>query len=207
MYFSSERGVFSALSDTILMSAKTLDTAIRCLYALGERDFYNIPADDIIGLTLADITHANALSCLGLRLDKSASPLLHTPQFERICPLIAYSFAVRLPTLREVKKGKDFMTDKQIREVFELACQGGAENFDGVIKESFDENRKAVRRKREIPDYCADWLFDYISSHIPELESNANRVLFFRGAVEMLLPKFYERLSDKLEKTVLEFSV
>ena len=134
-------------------------------------------------------------------------PLLHTPQFERICPLIAYSFAVRLPTLREVKKGKDFMTDKQIREVFELTCQGGAENFDGVIKESFDENRKAVRRKREIPDYCADWLFDYISSHIPELESNANRVLFFRGAVEMLLPKFYERLSDKLEKTVLEFSV
>ena len=103
MEFVSERTAFTMLSDTVVKAGVSLFNAVKYIYMIADKDFYNINVKDIFKISLKNITDTSSLYNTGIKLDKERCKEMNSPEYERVLSLMVYSFAVRLP---EQKAGR-----------------------------------------------------------------------------------------------------
>ncbi len=206
MEFISERTAYTLISDTIVKAGVSLFNAVKYIYLVGDKDFYNINVRDIFKITLKNITDTTALSNTGLKLDRDRCREMNSPEYERVLSLMVYSFAVRLPLLKEVKTPSGSLSDKQIKTIYDMVISKGAGNFENIITDDFEETRRMVKLGRAVPAYDAEWYKSYIYGFVPELASVNNRNMFLLGCCDILFTLFYGALEEELEALLNKLS-
>mgnify|MGYP006972138819 CR=1 FL=1 len=155
MEFISERTAFTMVSETVVKAGVSLFNAVKYIYMIADKDFYNINIKDIFKIALNNISDTTCLYNTGIKLDKERCAEMNTPEYERVLSLMVYSFAVRLPTLKNVKTDGGYLNDKQIKTIYDMVISKGAGNYDNVIADDFEEIRRMVKAGRNVPAYDA----------------------------------------------------
>lgn len=200
MEFISERTAFTLLSETVVKAGVSLFNAVKYIYMIADKDFYNINIKDIFRISLNDVTNTTCLFNTGIKLDKERCKEMNSPEYERVLSLMVYSFAVRLPELKNVKTKGGTLTDKQIRTIFDMVTAKGAANFENVITDDFDDIRRMVKQGRSVPAYDAEWFKGYIYSYVPALAAINNKNVFLLGSADILFTLFHSCLEEQLER-------
>ena len=202
MEFVSERTAFTMLSETVVKAGVSLFNAVKYIYMIADKDFYNINVKDIFKISLKNITDTTCLYNTGIKLDKERCKEMNPPEYERVLSLMVYSFAVRLPELRNVKINGQSLNDKQIKSIFDMVVAKGAGNYDNVIVDDFEEIRRMVRTGRPVPAYDAEWFKSYIYSYVPALTAITNKNMFLLGSCDILFTLFYSGLEEELKRVL-----
>ena len=100
MEFISERTACTMISETVVKAGVSLFNAVKYIYMIADKDFYNINIKDIFKIALNNISDTTCLYNTGIKLDKERCAEMNTPEYERVLSLMVYSFAVRLPVLK-----------------------------------------------------------------------------------------------------------
>lgn len=200
MEFVSERTAFTMLSETVVKAGVSLFNAVKYIYMIADKDFYNINVKDIFKISLKNITDTTCLYNTGIKLDKERCREMNSPEYERVLSLMVYSFAVRLPELKNVKVNNQTLNDKQIKAIFDMVVAKGAGNYDNVIVDDFEEIRRMVRTGRPVPAYDAEWFKSYIYSYVPALTAITNKNMFLLGSCDILFTLFYSGLEEELKR-------
>lgn len=206
MEFISERTAFAMLSDTIVRAGASLFNAVKFIFMIADKDFYNINVKDIFKICLNNITDPNSLFNTGIKLDKERCKEMNSPEYDRVAPLMVYSFAVRLPELRGVKTRGGTLNDKQIKAIYDMVISKGGGNYENVIADDFEEIRRMVKQGRPVPAYDAEWYRGYIYTYVPELASINNKNLFLLGSCDVLFTLFYNALEEELVRLLESLS-
>ena len=186
MEFVSERTAFTMISETVVKAGVSLFNAVKYIYMIADKDFYNINVKDIFKISLKNITDTTCLYNTGIKLDKERCREMNSPEYERVLSLMVYSFAVRLPELKNVKINNQSLNDKQIKAIFDMVVAKGAGNYDNVIVDDFEEIRRMVRTGRAVPAYDAEWFKSYIYSYVPALTTITNKNMFLLGSLSLI---------------------
>ncbi len=200
MEFVSERTAFTMLSETVVKAGVSLFNAVKYIYMIADKDFYNINVKDIFKISLKNITDTTCLYNTGIKLDKERCREMNSPEYERVLSLMVYSFAVRLPELKNVKVNNQTLNDKQIKTIFDMVVAKGAGNYDNVIVDDFEEIRRMVRTGRAVPAYDAERVKSYIYSYVPALTTITNKNMFLLGSCDILFTLFYSGLEEELKR-------
>ena len=126
MVFINEAAAINGLADTIIKGGVSLYNAIKYIYSLAERDFYNVNIKDAFKVVLNNVTDTDCLQALGLRINEGTCGEMLSDEYNRVLPLMVYSLAVRIPTLKSVKNGSDSMTDDQLYRLYTAVMNKGA---------------------------------------------------------------------------------
>ena len=200
MEFISERTAFTLLSETVVKAGVSLFNAVKYIYMIADKDFYNINIRDIFRISLNDVTNTTSLFNTGIKLDKERCKEMNSPEYERVLSLMVYSFAVRLPELKNVKTKGGSLNDKQIRTIYDMVVAKGAANYENVITDDFEEIRRMVKQGRSVPAYDAEWFKGYIYSYVPALAAITNKNVFLLGSADILFTLFHSCLEEQLER-------
>ena len=200
MEFISERTAFTMLSDTVVKAGVSLFNAVKYIYMIADKDFYNINVKDIFKISLKNITDTTSLYNTGIKLDKERCKEMNSPEYERVLSLMVYSFAVRLPELKGIKTKGGSLNDKQIKAVYDMVIAKGAGNYENVIADDFEEIRRMVKMGRPVPAYDAEWFKGYIYGYVPALATVNNKNLFLLGSCDVLFTLFHSALEEELER-------
>ncbi len=206
MEFISERTAFTMLSETVVKAGVSLFNAMKYIYMIADKDLYNINIKDIFRISLNNITDTTCLYNTGIRLDKERCSEMNTPEYERVLSLMVYSFAVRLPTLKNIKTAGGYLNDKQIKTIYDMVTAKGAGNYDNVIQDDFEEVRRMVKSGRPVPAYDAEWYKGYIYTYVPSLAAINNRNVFLLGSADILFTLFYSCLEEELVRQLNSLS-
>ncbi len=206
MEFLSERTAFTTISETVVKAGVSLFNAMKYIYMVSDKDFYNINIRDIFRIALNNITDTACLYNTGIKLDKERCAAMNAPEYERVLPLMVYSFAVRLPVLRFVKTSGGVLSDKQIKSIYDLVISKGAGNFENVIPDDFEDIRRLVKAGKPVPAYDAEWYKGYIYAYVPGLAAVNNRNVFLLGSADILFTLFYSSLEEELANQLEELS-
>lgn len=206
MEFISERTAYTMISDTIVKAGVSLFNAVKYIYMIGDKDFYNVSVKDIFKIALKNITDTTALYNTGIKLDKERCREMNSPEYERVLSLMVYSFAVRLPELKDIKTSSGSLNDRQIKTVYDLVISKGAGNYENIISDDFEDIRRMVKLGKPVPAYDAEWYKSYIYSYVPALASVGNRNMFLLGSCDILFTLFYSALEDELERLLNKLS-
>ena len=190
MEFISERTAFTMLSDTVVKAGVSLFNAVKYIYMIADKDFYNINVKDIFKIALKNITDTTCLYNTGIKLDKERCKEMNSPEYERVLSLMVYSFAVRLPELKNIKTKGGQLNDKQIKTIYDMVLSKGAGNFENVIPDDFEEIRRMVKLGKPVPAYDAEWSKGYIYGYVPALATVTNKNLFLLGRCAILFTLF-----------------
>ena len=139
MEFISERTAYTLISETVAKAGVSLFNAVKYIYMIADKDFYNINIKDIFKIALSNISNTTCLYNTGIKLDKERCEEMNSPEYERVLSLMVYSFAVRLPLLKNVRTKGGSLNDKQIKAIYDLVIAKGAGNYDNIIT---DDSRK-----------------------------------------------------------------
>ena len=194
MKFEDESTAYALISETVVKAGISLVNAIKYICAVSEKDFYNTNIRDILKISLKDITNTKSLFAeeeTEIKAPKDAG-------FERVLPLVIYSFAIRLPELKYIKTSGGSLTDKQIKDIFDIISAKGASNYGGVIEEDLGYINKLVKKQKPVPVYDADWFKSYIMNYLPSLREFTNGNMFLLGSCDILFTLFYESLMERL---------
>lgn len=200
MEFVSERTAFTMLSETVVKAGVSLFNAVKYIYMIADKDFYNINVKDIFKISLKNITDTTCLYNTGIKLDKERCREMNSPEYERVLSLMVYSFAVRLPELRNVKVNNQSLNEKQIKSVFDMVVAKGAGNYENIIVDDFEEIRRMVKTGKPVPAYDAEWFKSYIYSYVPALTAITNKNMFLLGSCDVLFTLFYNGLEEELKR-------
>ncbi len=207
MEFLNEQTAFTILSETVVKAGVSLFNAMKYIYMISDKDFYNINIKDIFRISLTDIADTTSLYNTGIKLDKERCKEMNSPEYERVLSLIVYSFAVRLPVLKNVKTPSGYLSDKQIKQLYDMVVAKGAGNYDNVIADDFEDVRRMVKSGKPIPTYDAEWYKGYIYTYVPELSAITNRNVFLLGSADILFTLFHSCLEEELERLLNNFSI
>ena len=202
MEFISERTAFTLLSETIVKAGVSLFNAVKYIYMIADKDFYNINIKDIFRIALNNITDTTCLFNTGIKLDRDRCKEMNSPEYERVLSLMVYSFAVRLPELKNVKTKGGVMNDRQIRAVYDMVVAKGAANYENVIADDFEEIRRMVKQGKTVPAYDAEWFKGYIYSYVPALAAINNKNILLLGSADILFTLFHSCLEEKLAEVL-----
>ena len=206
MEFTSERTVITRLSDITVESATALYNAVKYIYSIAEEDFYNVGIKDALKVVLNNVTDPDCLEALGLRINSETCREMSSEAYKRILPLTIYSFAVRLPVLKQFKVGDKTISDEQLLSVYDAVMRKGAENVDNVITESYADIKQLVKKGKSSPPYSSDWYKTYIYTHVPELSSITNKNMFLLGFTDILFAMFHSCVEEELRNVIAEGS-
>ncbi len=204
MEFTSERTVITRLSDITVESATALYNAVKYIYSIAEEDFYNVGIKDALKVVLNNVTDPDCLESLGLRINSETCREMSSEAYKQILPLTIYSFAVRLPVLKQFKVGDKTISDEQLLSVYDAVMRKGAENVDNVITESYADIKQLVKKGKSIPPYSSDWYKTYIYTHVPELSSITNKNMFLLGFTDILFAMFHSCVEEELRNVIAE---
>lgn len=202
MEFISERTAFTLLSETVVKAGVSLFNAVKYIYMIADKDFYNINIKDIFRISLNDITNTTGLFNTGIKLDRERCREMDSPEYERVLSLMVYSFAVRLPELKNIRTKGGSLNDKQIRTIYDMVVAKGAANYENVITDDFEEIRRMVRQGRPVPAYDAEWYKGYIYSYVPALASITNKNVFLLGSADILFTLFHSCLEEQMGRVL-----
>ena len=200
MEFISERTAYTLISETVAKAGVSLFNAIKYIYMIADKDFYNINIKDIFKIALSNISDTTCLYNTGIKLDKDRCAEMNSPEYERVLSLMVYSFAVRLPLLKNVKTKGGSLNDKQIKAIYDLVIAKGAGNYDNIITDDFEEIRRLVKQNRPVPAYDAEWYKGYIYTYVPALATISNKNVFLLGSADILFTLFHSCLEEELER-------
>lgn len=203
MVFRDEREAVTELAELVLDAAANLHKATKYIYSLSKNNFYNCNVKDAFKIVLNNIFDASALRTLGLSMNDSECEEMSSAEYRGVFSLMVYSFAVRLPLLRNLEVQGKSMTEQQLRAVYDVIISKGVVNHGDVVPESFEGIRQDVKKGREAPAYNADWYKVYLHAKVPALADITNRNLFLFGMVDVLFPMFYLRLEQELGQELL----
>ena len=206
MEFISERTAYTMISDTVVKAGVSLFNAVKYIYMIGDKDFYNVNVKDIFKIALKNITDTAALYNTGIKLDKERCREMNSPEYERVLSLMVYSFAVRLPELKDVKTPSGSLNDKQIKTVYDMVIAKGAGNYENIISDDFEEIRRMVKLGKAVPAYDAEWYKSYIYSYVPALASVSKRNMFLLGSCDIMFTLVYSALEEELERLLNKLS-
>lgn len=206
MEFRNEQTAFTILSETIVKAGVSLFNAMKYIYMISDKDFYNINIKDIFRIALTDIADTTSLYNTGIKLDKDRCKEMNTPEYERVLSLMVYSFAVRLPALKSIKTPTGSLSDKQIKQLYDMVVAKGAGNYDNVIADDFEDVRRIVKSGKQLPTYDAEWYKGYIYTYVPSLAAITNRNVFLLGSADILFTLFHSCLEEELERLLNTFS-
>ena len=207
MTFINETTAINGIADTILKGGVSLYNAIKYIYSITEKDFYNVSIKDAFKVVLNNVTDTDSLQALGLRINDRTCIEMQNEEYNRVLPMIVYSLAVRIPTLKNVKNGEDYMSDDQLYRLYTTVMEKGAENYKELISETFLETKYLVRKGKKIPPYTADWYKTYIYNYVPSLAEITNKNMFLFGLVDVLFAMFYACLEEELHNKIIEFTM
>ncbi len=207
MEFLNEQAAFTILSETVVKAGVSLFNAMKYIYMISDKDFYNINIKDIFRISLTDIADTTSLYNTGIKLDKERCKEMNSPEYERVLSLMVYSFAVRLPTLKNIKTPSGNLSDKQIKQLYDMVVAKGAGNYDNVIADDFEDVRRMVKSGKLVPTYDAEWYKGYIYTYVPALSAITNRNVFLLGSADILFTLFHSCLEEELERLLNSFSV
>ena len=202
MEFQSERAAVSIISDVIIKSGVSLYNSIKYIYSLAEDDFYNCNIKDVLKVVLNNLTDIDCLQELGLRINADKCSEMNSSEYNNVLSLIVYSFAIRIPTLKNLNINNQTLTDDQLKAIYDTVISKGARNYLDTIPETYDEIKKLVKAKKPVPPYTSDWYKAFIFTRIPELSEIKNKNMFLLGAVDILFTMFYACLEEELENTI-----
>ncbi len=202
MEFISERTAFTLISETVVKAGVSLFNAVKYIYMIADKDFYNINIKDIFRISLNDITDTTSLFNTGIKLDRERCKEMDSPEYERVLSLMVYSFAVRLPELKNIKTKGGSLTDKQIRTIFDMVTAKGAANYENVITDDFEDIRRMVKQGKTVPAYDAEWYKGYIYTYVPELAAITNKNVFLLGSADILFTLFHGCLEEQLGRVL-----
>lgn len=190
------------IAGIITNTARSMTTVMRYIYTVSDSDFYNINIKDVFRIALMDVTETSRLENLGIRIKTPENDaMFETAEFGRVQHLIMYSLAARLPLIS--RQIEDFpLSDKQLKQVFELLIKSGADNFGDIIYESYEENLKVRKQKTPLPSYSSDWFRRYVYTYMPKFGEINNRNLYFLGCVEAMFPLYYSAMTAQLKKVM-----
>ena len=200
MEFISERTAYTLISETVAKAGVSLFNAVKYIYIIADKDFYNINIKDIFKIALSNISDTTCLYNTGIKLDKDRCAEMNSPEYERVLSLMVYSFAVRLPLLKNVKTKGGSLNDKQIKAIYDLVIAKGAGNYDNIITDDFEEIRRLVKQNRPVPAYDAEWYKGYIYTYVPALATISNKNVFLLGSADILFTLFHSCLEEELER-------
>ena len=200
MEFISERTAYTLISETVAKAGVSLFNAVKYIYMIADKDFYNINIKDIFKIALSNISDTTCLYNTGIKLDKDRCAEMNSPEYERVLSLMVYSFAVRLPLLKNVKTKGGSLNDKQIKAIYDLVIANGAGNYDNIITDDFEEIRRLVKQNRPVPAYDAEWYKGYIYTYVPALATISNKNVFLLGSADILFTLFHSCLEEELER-------
>ncbi len=183
-------------------TAQSMTTVMKYIYTVSYDDFYNINIKDIFRVALLDVTKSSSLENLGIAVtSESSDGIFESPEFQRLPHMIAYSFAARLPFFK--RQIEDFpLTDKQLKTVYDIMINNGADNFGGMIYETYEENMKLQKQKQLLPSFNSEWVRRYIYTYMPRLGEINNRNLYFMGCIEAMFPLYYSSVVAQLKKVL-----
>lgn len=200
MEFISERTAYTLISETVAKAGVSLFNAVKYIYMIADKDFYNINIKDIFKIALSNISDTTCLYNTGIKLDKDRCAEMNSPEYERVLSLMVYSFAVRLPLLKNVKTKGGSLNDKQIKAIYDLVIAKGVGNYDNIITDDFEEIRRLVKQNRPVPAYDAEWYKGYIYTYVPALATISNKNVFLLGSADILFTLFHSCLEEELER-------
>ena len=200
MEFISERTAYTLISETVAKAGVSLFNAVKYIYMIADKDFYNINIKDIFKIALSNISDTTCLYNTGIKLDKDRCAEMNSPEYERVLSLMVYSFAVRLPLLKNVKTKGGSLNDKQIKAIYDLVIAKGAGNYDNIITDDFEEIRRLVKQNRPVPAYDAEWYKGYTYTYVPALATISNKNVFLLGSADILFTLFHSCLEEELER-------
>ncbi|MCL1880865.1 MAG: hypothetical protein FWF76_01650 [Oscillospiraceae bacterium] len=210
MIISKQQNNFAeveGLSAIIEKSARSLHSTIGYISTLCERDFYNINVKDVFKLALSDITNPDIISNLGLRPNKRFTA--SDPTFAGLADLMFYTFAVRMPFLRRLRRkiGEiPLIKDKAIKSLYITCAENGANDLDNIVGETFAENAKIAKSKFPEPAFTGEWFRRWIyhcaskGTDEVKLSTIDNKNIFLIGCMDALFPLYYAKLIEILEK-------
>ena len=207
MIFVNETAAINGIADTILKGGVSLYNAVKYIYSITEKDFYNVNIKDAFKVVLNNVTDTDSLQALGLRINDRTCVEMQNEEYNRVLPMIVYSLAVRIPTLKNVRNGEDCMSDDQLYRLYTAVMEKGAENYNDLISETFLETKYLVRKGKKIPPYTADWYKTYIYNYVPSLAEITNKNMFLFGLVDVLFAMFYACLEEELHNKIIEFTM
>lgn len=202
MQFLSERVAVAHLSDIIVKSGVSLYNSIKYIYSLAEDDFYNCSVKDVLKIVLNNLTDIDGLQSMGLRIDNDKCREMNSPEYNKVLSLIVYSFAVRIPTLKNVMVNGKTMTDDQLKRIYNTVVSKGADNYKNAVSEDYDEIKRLIKQKKPIQPYSADWYKTYVLTHIPAIADITNKNIFLLGVVDILFTMFYSCLEEELSQII-----
>lgn len=200
MEFISERTAYTLISEAVAKAGVSLFNAVKYIYMIADKDFYNINIKDIFKIALSNISDTTCLYNTGIKLDKERCAEMNSPEYERVLSLMVYSFAVRLPLLKNVKTKGGSLNDKQIKAIYDLVIAKGAGNYDNIITDDFEEIRRLLKQNRPVPAYDAEWYKGYIYTYVPALATISNKNVFLLGSADILFTLFHSCLEEELER-------
>lgn len=204
MDFISERTALNILSETIVKCGVSLFNAIKYIYSLAAEDFYHISIKDCLKVVLNNVADTDCLQALSLRITGDRCGEMNNEAYNRVLHMMVYSFAVRIPTLRQVKNGNDEMSEDQMHALYDMVISKGAANYEDTIRETYLEMRYLVKKNKPIPPYTADWYKNYVRGEVPELAAITNKNMFLFGFVDILFAMFYSCMEEELHNIILE---
>lgn len=206
MDFISERTAFTQLSELVVKSGVSLFNAVKYIYMIADRDFYNINIKDIVKIALNNISDTAALFNTGIKLDKERCAEMNTPEYERVLSLMVYSFAVRLPELKSIKTKGGYLSDRQIKTIYDMIIAKGAGNYENVITADFEDVRRLVKAGKSLPAYDAEWYKGYLYSYCPALSAISNKNLLLMGSADVLFTLFHTCMQEELVRLLNSLS-
>lgn len=206
MEFKSDRIALTTIAEVIVKSGVNLFNTVKHIYALADEDFYNCDIKDILKVVLNNVTDIKALDNMGMRINNFKCAEMNSPEYDRVLSLIVYSFAVRVPALRRIKARGSSLTDAQLKSIYDIVISKGASNYEDVIQESYNGNRRLVRGGKEMAPYNADWYKAYIYQYVPAVSTITNKNIYLLGSVDILFTLFYSCVEEELKRVVEEFA-
>lgn len=206
MRFINENLAINGLADYIVKCGVCLYNSVKYIYSLAENGFYNVNIKDVLKVMLNNIPETDCLKALGLSIDDYTCREMQSEAYNKVLPLMVYSLAVRIPVLKNVKCGDDFMTDDQLYRLYNAVLDKGAENVGDTIAETFLETKYLVRKGKKLPPFTADWYKSYIYTGVPALSEITNKNMFLLGFVDVLFAMFYSCAEDGLVQKLLEYA-
>ncbi|MDR0991609.1 MAG: hypothetical protein LBL87_01750 [Ruminococcus sp.] len=208
MQFYDETAAVEGLADFTVKGGITMFNALKYIYSLTERDFYNINVKDVFRVILNNIESADSLRALGLKMTPESTEAMKSDAYNAVLPVMVYALAVRLPVLKNAAAEKDAPTDDQIYRIYQAVIKKGGENTGNIVTETFLESKYLIRKGKKLPAFTADWYKSYIFSQVPALSDINNRNIFLWGIADIFFSMYYacfeEALFDKLNDYIAE---
>jgi hypothetical protein len=202
MIFYDENAAVEGMADFTVKGGITMFNALKYIYSLTERDFYNINVKDVFRVILNNIDSADSLRSLGLKMTPEHTAAMKSDAYNAVLPIMVYSLAVRLPTLKNAGNPADAPTDDQIYRIYQAVMKKGADNVGNIVTETFLESKYLIRKGKKLPPFTADWYKSYIFKNVPALSDINNRNIFLWGICDIFFSMYYacfeEALYEKL---------